>query len=176
MPRGGGAASVSKETATTADSVGRAPGADAFVTSILDCIAQPVWVADRDGVIRFANPSAVATLGYDKVSALIGKPSHQTIHYKRLDGSPFPADECPLLLPRTTGETVHRADDWFVRRDGSMFPVEYWSAPMDGPDGRGAVVAFRDVSERRETETVLRERDAILSALGQPVYVGTPMG
>ena len=146
------------------------------MTSILDCIAQPVWVADQDGVIRFANPSAVATLGYDNVSALVGKPSHQTIHYKRPDGSPFPADECPLLLPRTTGETVHLADDWFVRRDGSMFPVEYWSAPMDGPDGRGAVVAFRDVSERRETETVLRERDAILSALGQPVYVGTPDG
>ena len=38
------------------------------------------------------------------------------------------------------------------------------------------MVAFRDVSERRETETVLRERDAILSALGQPVYVGTPDG
>ncbi|HEU5390262.1 MAG TPA: PAS domain S-box protein [Streptosporangiaceae bacterium] len=151
-------------------------GADAFLTSILDCVAQPVWVADHDGLIRFANPSAVATLGYDSLSALIGKPSHHTIHYKRPDGSPFPADECPLLLPRTTGETIYRADDWFVRRDGSMFPVEYWSAPMDGPDGRGAVVAFRDVSERRETETVLRERDAILSALGQPVYVGTPDG
>jgi PAS domain S-box-containing protein len=133
-------------------------------------------VADQDGLIRFANPSAVATLGYDDASELIGEPSHQTIHYKRPDGSPFPADECPLLVPRTTGETIHRADDWFVRRDGSMFPVEYWSAPMDGPDGRGAVVAFRDVSERRRTEGVLRERDAILSALGQPVYVGTPDG
>ena len=165
-----------RRTATTADSVGRAPDADAFVTSILDCVAQPVWVAGQDGVIRFANPSAVATLGYDSLSDLLGKPSHQTIHYKRPDGSPFPADECPLLLPRTTGETIHRADDWFVRRDGSMFPVEYWSAPMDGPDGRGAVVAFRDVSERRETERVLRERDAILTALGQPVYVGTPDG
>jgi PAS domain S-box-containing protein len=135
-----------------------------------------VWVAGQDGVIRFANPSAVAALGYADTSELMGKPSHQTIHYKRPDGSPFPADECPLLLPRTTGETVHRADDWFVRRDGSMFPVEYWSAPMEGPDGRGAVVAFRDVSERRHTEGVLRERDAILSALGQPVYVGTPDG
>jgi PAS domain S-box-containing protein len=135
-----------------------------------------VWVAGQDGVIRFANPSAVAALGYDDVSDLVGKPSHQTIHYKRPDGSHFPAEECPLLLPRTTGETIHRADDWFVRRDGSMFPVEYWSAPIDGPDGRGAVVAFRDVSERRETEGVLRERDAILSALGQPVYVGTPDG
>jgi PAS domain S-box-containing protein len=133
-------------------------------------------VADHEGLIRFANPSAVAALGYDNVSELLGKPSHQTIHYKRPDGSGFPADECPLLLPRTTGETIHRADDWFVRRDGSMVPVEYWSAPVDGPTGRGAVVAFRDIGERRGAEGVLRERDAILSALGQPVYVGTPDG
>jgi PAS domain S-box-containing protein len=146
------------------------------VASILDCVAQPVWMVDHDGLIRFANPSAVAALGYADASELHGKPSHQTIHYKRPDGSPFPAEECPMLLPRTTGTTIHRAEDWFVRRDGSMFPVEYWSAPIDAPGGRGAVVAFTDLSERRQAEGVLRERDAILSALGQPVYVATPEG
>ena len=162
--------------ATRADSFDPAPGADALVASILACVAQPVWMVDQDGLIRFANPSAVAALGYDDVSELQAKPSHQTIHYKRPDGSPFPAEECPMLLPRTTGTTIHRADDWFVRRDGSMFPVEYWSAPIDVPGGRGAVVAFQDLGERRQAEDVLRERDAVLSALGQPVYVGTPEG
>ncbi|HUY45741.1 MAG TPA: PAS domain-containing protein [Streptosporangiaceae bacterium] len=39
-------------------------GADALVTSILDCVVQPVWVVDSGGLIRFANPSAVAALGY----------------------------------------------------------------------------------------------------------------
>ena len=147
-----------------------------MVASILDCVAQPVLVADQDGLIQFANPSAAAVLGYDDVSELLGKPGHQTIHHKHPDGTSFPAGECPLLLPRITGETIHRADDWFVRRDGAVFPVEYWSAPIDGPAGRGAVIAFQDVGQRRRTEDVLRERDAILSALGQPVYVGTPEG
>jgi PAS domain S-box-containing protein len=146
------------------------------MTAILDCVAQPVWMVDQDGLIQFANPSAVAALGYADASELQGKPSHQTIHYKHPDGSRFPAEDCPMLLPRTTGQTIHRADDWFVRRDGSMFPVEYWSAPIDAPGGRGAVVAFSDLSERRQAEDVLREREAILSALGQPVYVGTPDG
>ena len=118
----------------------------------------------------------MAALGYDNASELVGKPGHQTVHYKHPDGPGFPAGECPLLLPRITGETIHRADDWFVRRDGSVFPVEYWSAPIDAPTGRGAVVAFQDVGERRRSEDVLQERDAILSALGQPVYVGTPDG
>jgi PAS domain S-box-containing protein len=118
-------------------------------------------VADQDGLIRFANPSAVAALGYGDASELIGEPSHETIHYKRPDGSRFPAGECPLLLPRTTGQTVHRADDWFVRRDGSMVPVEYWSAPIDGPAGRGAVVAFRDVSEQAAHQDLLAARERL---------------
>ena len=167
---------MTEETATGTDGFDPAPGADTFVASILACVAQPVWMVDQDGLIRFANPAAVAALGYDDLPELRGRPSHQTIHYKRRDGSPFPADECPMLLPRTTGKTIHRTDDWFVRRDGSMFPVEYWSAPIGLPRGRGAVVAFTDLGERRQAEDVLRERDAILSALGQPVYVATPDG
>jgi PAS domain S-box-containing protein len=163
-------------TATGADNQDPAASGEPLVASILDCVAQPLWMVDHDGLIRFANPSAVAALGYADASELHGKPSHQTIHYKRPDGAPFPSEECPMLLPRTTGATIHRADDWFVRRDGSMFPVEYWSAPIDVPGGQGAVVAFTDLSERRQAEGVLRERDAILSALGQPVYVATSEG
>jgi PAS domain S-box-containing protein len=118
----------------------------------------------------------VAALGYDDVGELLGRGSHETIHFRHPDGRPYPAAECPMLRPRTTGETIHSSDDWFVRRDGSMFPVEYWSAPIEMPAGRGAVVAFTDIEERRRTEQALRERDAILSSLGQPVYVGTHDG
>jgi PAS domain S-box-containing protein len=133
--------------------------AEAFLASILDGVAQPVWVVDHEGGIVFANPAAVAALGYDDVSELRGKPSHQTIHYKHPDGSRFPVEECPMLLPHATGETVHRENDWFVRRDGSMFPVDYWSAPIDTPTGRGAVVAFTDVEERVAKAQAQRERD-----------------
>jgi PAS domain S-box-containing protein len=144
------------------------------VASILECVVQPVWAVDQAGLIRFANPSALAALGYGDVSELLGRPSHQTIHYKRPDGSTFPAEECLMLRPRRSGQPVHGTNDWFVRKDGSMFPVEYWSAPIGMPGGRGTVVAFTDISERRRTEAALRERDAILSALGQPVWVITP--
>jgi PAS domain S-box-containing protein len=132
-------------------------------------------VIDEAGLIRFANASAAAALGYGHASDLLGKPSHQTIHHKRPDGTAFPAQECPMLLPRTTGQEFH-AEDYLVRRDGSLLAVQFWSAPIDLPDGRGAVVSFSDVSERRQTERALAERDAILSALGQPVCVVTHEG
>jgi PAS domain S-box-containing protein len=148
----------------------------ASLRAVLDCVAQPVWVVDHDGLIRFANPAAIAALGYDELSELQGKPSHETIHYKHRDGSPFPLEDCLMLASRTTGETVHSEEDWFVRRDGSMFPVCYWSAPLDTPDGRGAVVAFTDIEERWQIEQVLRERNAVLANIEQPVYVGDDAG
>jgi PAS domain S-box-containing protein len=48
-------------------------------------------VVDSGGRIAFLNPAALTILGYDDESELLGKPSHETIHYLRPDGSPFPA-------------------------------------------------------------------------------------
>jgi PAS domain S-box-containing protein len=142
----------SSASMTSLDAIG-------FLSSILAGIAQPVWVVDPEGDIRFANPAALAALGYDDAAELHGKPSHETIHYKYPDGSHFPVQDCPMLRPRQTGETIHSDEDWFVRRDGTMFPVEYWSAPIETSAGRGAVVAFTNIEERRHLERVTRERD-----------------
>lgn len=146
-------------------------GTEEFLGAVLESVAQPIWVVDPGGLIRFANRAAVDALGYDNALELLGRPSHETVHYRHPDGSPFPAAKCPMLLPRLTGETVSSELDWFIRRDGSMVPVSYVSAPIDMPDGRGAVVAFSDITERVQAEQILRERDAILASIRQPVWV-----
>jgi PAS domain S-box-containing protein len=133
---------------------------DQLLARILDEVPQPVWVVDQDGRIVFANPASVAALGYDDAAHLHGRASHDTVHYNRIDGSAYPAEECPMLRPRLTGATVHSDDEWFVRRDGTMFPIAWWSAPIDLPGGRGAVLAFSDITERRRGEHAMRERDA----------------
>jgi PAS domain-containing protein len=100
------------------DLAGLQVGAEDFLAAVLDSVAQPVWVVDPKGVIRFANPAAIAALGYDGADELLGRNSHETIHHSRPDGSHYPAADCPMLLPRTTGETVARDLDWFFRRPG----------------------------------------------------------
>ena len=131
-----------------------------FLARILDDAPQPVWVVDEEGLIVFANPAAVTTLGYDDPAELYLKPSHATVHHRHPDGSPYAEGDCPMLAPRQSGETVHGEDEWFVRRDGSMFPIAWWSAPIAMPNGNGAVLAFSDISERRAAEQAARERDA----------------
>jgi PAS domain S-box-containing protein len=133
-----------------------------------------LWVVDQTGLIRFVNASALATLGYDAASDLLGKPRHQTIHYKRQDGTAFPAGQCPMVAP-PSGPMV-QGEDWWVRKDGSMIPVAYTAASIATPEGYGTAVAFADASERLRAERALRERDAILSALAQPVWVVTHEG
>ncbi len=146
------------------DLVGPDVSAEDFLAAVLETAAQPIWVVDPDGVIRFANPAAIAALGYDGTDELCGRDSHETIHYRHPDGTPYPAAECPMLLPRATGETVRRDLDWFFRRDGSMFPVSYVSAPIELREGRGAVVAFTGIEDRLHAERMLREHDAMREA------------
>jgi PAS domain S-box-containing protein len=127
-------------------------------------VADALYVVDANGCVAFLNPAAVETLGYSDEQELLGQVSHDTIHYLRPDGSPFPAAECPLLRPRLTGETVHVERDTLVRKDGSQIAVSYSSAPVELADGRGAVVAFRDISEQLRLSEVKASRARITKA------------
>jgi PAS domain S-box-containing protein len=145
------------------DLAGLRVGAEEFLATVLETIGQPVWVIDHDGMIRFANPAAISALGYERADELSGHNSHTTIHYRHKDGTPFPADECPLLRPLATGETVTRELDWFVRRDGSMLPVSYVSVPLEMRAGRAALVSFTDLEDQLRLEEPLAESDATLA-------------
>jgi PAS domain S-box-containing protein len=138
--------------------------AEEFLAAMLNSVAQPIWAVDAAGLIRFVNPAAARALGYDDAQAVLGCSSHAMFHYRHLDGSPYPAAECPMRLPSLTGETVTRELDWFVRRDGSMFPVSYTSVPIELPEGRGAVVAFTDIEDRLRAEQAARQQEVVLAA------------
>jgi PAS domain S-box-containing protein len=132
-----------------------------LLSALMSSMADAVYAVDDAGVVLFANAAAVAILGYASEAELIGRPSHATIHHSHPDGRPFPEAECPLLRPRRTGEPVRVDQDWFVRRDGSFVPVAYSSAPVTVGGQWGAVVVFRDVTERNRAETERLRAEAI---------------
>jgi PAS domain S-box-containing protein len=139
-----------------------------LLQALLEAVADAVYVVDKDGRVEFANPAALRLLGYDE-DELLGRISHPTIHHSHWDGSHFPQDECPMLRPRLTGETVRVYGDCFWRKDGSKFRVAYSSAPLTMRGGRGAVVVFRDVTSRIEDEHAAR-REAVERARAQEIH------
>jgi PAS domain-containing protein len=52
------------------DLAGLRVSAEDFLAAVLESAAQPIWVVDPEGRIRFANPAAIAALR----SALLGTP------------------------------------------------------------------------------------------------------
>jgi PAS domain S-box-containing protein len=144
--------------------VGPEPHDEETLFRAVAAVADALYVVVANGRIAFLNPTALSILGYAEEKELLGRPSHDSIHDVRPDGSPFPADECPLLRPRVTGETVRVEQDWFVRKDRTHVAVSYSSAPVNFDGGRGAVVAFRDISHRLRLGEVEASRARIAAA------------
>ena len=131
--------------------------ADALL--FLERVPQPIWVGDETGDVIYSNEAALTLTGYTK-EEYWGRSGHELTHYLHRDGTPYPVSECPMLSPRLTGETIHCDEDWFIRPDGTFYPISWWAAPIDLPTGRGVIVSFADISEQLEMEHAARERDA----------------
>jgi formate hydrogenlyase transcriptional activator len=130
---------------------------------ILDSATEAICGCNSDGTCLFVNLSAARMLGYADPAELLGKNMHALEHHTRKDGAPYPLEECPICTGLQRGESVHRDDEVFWRRDGTSFPVEYWSHPVVR-EGRtlGAVITFFDITERKQTEAVLRKSESEL--------------
>jgi PAS domain S-box-containing protein len=98
-------------------------------------------------------------LGYE-VGELIGQYSHAIWHHSKTDGSPYPAEECPIYAAYKDGSVHHMRNEVFWKKDGTNFPVEYTSTPiLEEEKIAGAVVTFRDISELKRAEEGLRESE-----------------
>ncbi len=141
--------------------------ADEFLRGALANMAEGVYALDERGRLTFLNPAGEALLGYSEAE-LKGQFLHEIIHYRYEDGRPRPREECPLGDVLTSGATYRTEDDVFIRKDGRPLHVAYSCSPLPAPSNgtvraRGAIVAFRDVTERRREE---HERTRDLEALG----------
>ncbi|MEC5127327.1 ATP-binding protein [Verrucomicrobiales bacterium BCK34] len=125
---------------------------------LLNSTAEGIYGIDSDGRCTFANRSCVSLLGYDSPEEFIGKEMHSLIHHSNEDGEPEGIESCKIFKAAQKGEKSHCDSEVFWRKDGTSFPVEYWSYPVD-EDGvvSGAVVTFFDVTERLQANNRLIE-------------------
>lgn len=126
--------------------------------SILSSAGEGMYGLDKEGRATFANAASMRILGWC-CEEIIGSAVHDIHHHSHADGSSYPREDCPIYAALNDGE-VHRVDnEVFWKNDGSSVPVEYMTTPIiqDG-EITGAVIVFRDISERKLHEQQ-REKD-----------------
>jgi len=130
---------------------------------ILNSAGEGIFGLDKQGRHTFVNPSAARMLGYE-VEELTGQHSHAIWHHSKADGSPYPEEECPIYSAYQDGSVQHVRNEVFWKKDGTSFPVAYTSTPII-EDGNivGAVVTFRDITQRKLAEAELRQSADMLS-------------
>jgi formate hydrogenlyase transcriptional activator len=133
---------------------------DELIPLILNSASEAICGCDAEGICLFSNPSAARILGYGDASELLGKNLHELEHHTRQDGTPYPIEECPIYIGFQQNENVHRDDEVYWRKDGTSFPVEYWSH-LVLRDGKtlGAVITFIDITERKQADAALRKSE-----------------
>ena len=148
---------------------------DGLATLLLNSTGEGIYGVDLEGNCTFANPSCLRLLGFDSDARLLGEHMHRLVHHTRPDGSPYPVEECRIYRSFQRGEGVHVDDEVMWRSDGTNFPAEYWSYPME-QDGEmiGSVLTFVDISERKRAERKLRDSEErvrlLLDSTGEGIY------
>jgi len=123
------------------------------LSQILMTAAEGIYGLDGDGIITFVNSYACKILGY-KEDELIGRSMHALVHHSHQDGSVFPKEECPI---HTANVPLPENDkDVFWTKNGEPIPIEYACSAIDPISNTlGAVIVFRDISDRIRDEVAL---------------------
>jgi len=126
---------------------------------ILNSAGEGIFGVDTEGRVTFFNTAAETILGHG-AHEVNGREIHGIIHHSHADGTPYPQAECPMYLAFIRGEERHASGELFWRKDGSHFPCEYSVTPIanDKRGSSGAVIVFRDITERIDSQEELNRR------------------
>ena len=123
---------------------------------ILSSVGDGVCGLDANGRVVFLNPAAERMLGY-AAGELHGQCRKNFVVERRRN-----AHECPVESVLKGGIARQVTDAVFRHKCGSHVPVEYVASPIqDGERPIGAVITFRDVSDRIQR---LRSEQEMLAA------------
>jgi diguanylate cyclase (GGDEF)-like protein/PAS domain S-box-containing protein len=133
----------------------------AFVRTMAASVGEGLYAIDRDGRLTFMNPAASEILGW-RPEDLASGPAERRFAGEAAAG--------PASRAMRQGSRI-AAHAELVARDGRRVPVDFVASPLllDGGAG-GAVVVFRDISERLLAEQAREERDRFF-ALSLELFV-----
>ena len=124
---------------------------------VVDHAGEAIFLMTSEARFAYVNEAACRSLGYSRQEL-----QAMTVH----DIDPFSEiDSWPNLWKAVAEQTTIEIESLHRRKDGSLFPVEIRSTYI-AFDGQVYNVAFvRDISERKQAERALREKEELFSTV-----------
>ncbi len=133
---------------------------EAYANPLTQSVAEGIYRIDLSGVCTDANQACARLLGYETVDELLGRNMHKLVHHHHSDGVEYDEADCRVAIATRDMKMSHVDDEVFWRKDGTSFPVEYWSTP-DVRDGEivGCKVNFIDITSPGLVERQLAKNE-----------------
>ncbi len=117
-----------------------------FLENILESMAEGIMVVGFDGVIRYANPSAIALLGYER-DDIIGK-TFASLFFNDSENDDF----SQIVIDSITDRNNEHQDMVLYKRGGDELHLHVRSSFLvDAKERKGIIVVMSDLSELAET-------------------------
>jgi PAS domain S-box-containing protein len=150
------------------------------LNAVLSNASVAIFLMDGDHRCVYMNPAAETLTGYT-LADTHGRHLHDLIHHTRTDGSPYPAEDCPIDGVGS-GIDGRRGEEVFVHRSGRFIPVAFAASAIRDEAGEpvGTILEVQDITERKAAEAALRESEArfrlMADATPQIVWVTDAQG
>ncbi len=133
---------------------------------LFNSISDAIYLLDKDGVIIEANEGLESTFGY-KRTEIVGK-------HNRALGAPGKYDEEHIKEIRKQAYLGHpgKYEGWGKRKNGEIFPTEVLVNTGNYFGEKVIIVIERDISDRKESEEALKQREGLFSKL----FNSSPIG
>ncbi len=136
----------------------------------LRSIGDAVVATDAEGRVTFANKVALSMLRWPELE-LSGRPLDEV--FRIVNEETRDTVDSPVARVLREGGIVGLSNHTvLIARDGTEVPIDDSAAPVQGSDGamHGAVLVFRDITERRHAEAASRLLASIVESSGDAIF------